>query len=536
MPFASTPTTHDRPAYYLGSKLLLAFTGLWCFYWFIHAWGYWEDDAYIHLEFARSLVIGQGFAFNGHVVAGDTAPLWVFLLAGMHTVIPNWLIAGKVLTLLGAIFGIAGIFTFARKLAASLLPNTTLFPAAMVVLIVVNPYSTVWLFSGMESFAAAGLACFVVVAATREAPTTRSFLAACLIAGIGPLLRPELILLAALLSIPLLGQWRKLSAKAATFAGGLLLFCGPVAAWSLYSLHAFGHLLPNTNAAKRAGVHDSIVRHLLSSYSLGFPLILCGLLAGILFVILRPAAVRNSIRHTLTATFTSSAEPAPVIPIACWIFLLWPLIAAIFYIINHTYVQTRYILVSAPGLTIVLMALFLAASRRTGRVVYIASLAVALAVSLLVARPFIRNKALNCRAVDGYALFIRNQIPSDAPVAAYAIGQIAFVSQHPIVDTGGITRPGAIPYFNAPEIAMVRWAKSQGAQYYFADYRPEPGATLVYAAATPFVGWTFRTGLYKTTGIIRLWKLAPSSEPQLPKSSPANSIATSNLNARTSNP
>jgi len=49
--------------------------------WFVFCYGYIEDDAFIHLEFARSLAGGQGFAFNGHVVYGDTAPLWVFILA-----------------------------------------------------------------------------------------------------------------------------------------------------------------------------------------------------------------------------------------------------------------------------------------------------------------------------------------------------------------------------------------------------------------------------------------------------------------------
>ena len=51
-----------------------------CVLWFMHARGYWEDDAWIHLEFARSLSRGHGFEFNGQVVYGDTSPLWVWLL------------------------------------------------------------------------------------------------------------------------------------------------------------------------------------------------------------------------------------------------------------------------------------------------------------------------------------------------------------------------------------------------------------------------------------------------------------------------
>src|SRR5579862_9650503 len=67
--------------------VLLTLSILWCVLWFIHSWGYWEDDSFIHLEFARSLASGHGFAFNGSVVYGDTAPLWVMLLVGFHLLI-----------------------------------------------------------------------------------------------------------------------------------------------------------------------------------------------------------------------------------------------------------------------------------------------------------------------------------------------------------------------------------------------------------------------------------------------------------------
>src|SRR5665213_1373519 len=184
MPLESNSTAQDRPAFSIASALLLTIAVLWCIYWFVHASHYWEDDAYIHLEFARSLAAGQGFAFNGRVVAGDTAPLWVLLLAAMHSLIPNWLVAGKVLTVLGAAFGLAGTYAFAHSLASQIptahLPSARLFPAAIVLLTVANPYSCYWLFSGMEPIAAAGLACFAVLAATRSQPSTRSFLTACL--------------------------------------------------------------------------------------------------------------------------------------------------------------------------------------------------------------------------------------------------------------------------------------------------------------------------------------------------------------------
>jgi len=510
-------TRQEQPASSnLAIVLLLAASLVWCIYWAVHARGYWEDDAYIHLEFARSLAAGRGFAFNGHVVAGDTAPLWVLLLAGMHAFVPDWLAAGKALTVLGAVFGLAGIYAFARRLASSLLPPAIaqVFPAAMILLIVVNPYSSYWLFSGMEPIAAAGLACFAVLAAAQKVATGKTFLAGCLLAGLAPLLRPEMIFLTALLALPLLAQARRLpasSTKFAVIAAGFVLLCAPLALWSLYSLHAFGHLLPNTNAAKRAGPGDSVVKRLASIYSLGFPVIVAGLLAGIACLALRPSAIRSSIQNAFTPTSESTSS---TLPLAGWIFILWPSIAAIFYIANHTYVQTRYILVTAPGLIVVVMALALRLSRVAGRFLYSAALVWAIVVSVIVVRPFVRNKAINCRAVDSLANFMRDRIPPGAPVAAYAIGQIAFVSEHPIIDTGGITRPEAIPFLDSPT-QTLRWARSEGAQYYITDKSPEPGSTMVYSEDFPFTGWTFHTASYAIYGRGGIWKL-PSASNQLP--------------------
>ncbi|HEY4382105.1 MAG TPA: hypothetical protein VGN01_17280 [Acidobacteriaceae bacterium] len=528
----------SRPALSLAGALLLAAATVWCVYWFVHAWHYWEDDAYIHLEFARSLAAGQGFAFNGHVVAGDTAPLWVVLLVGMHTLIPDWLLGGKVLTVLAALFGLTGAYAFARKLATSLrLPGVALFPAAMVLLIVAGPYSCYWLFSGMEPFAAAGIAFFAVLAATRETPSTTSFLTACLLAGIAPLMRPEMVFLTTLLALPLLVQGMQLPTRLTALPAGFLLLCGPVAAWSLYSLHAFGHLLPNTNAAKRAAPTDSVVHRLLSIYSIGFPLILCGLLAGVVYLVLRSASVRRSLQSALASAFrsTSAADTEPTLPLSGWIFLLWPAIATIFYIVNHTYVQTRYILVTSPALTIVIVALFLMASQRTGRVVYCAALIAALGVSTVIVRPFIRNKEINCQATDGFAIYMRDHLPPNAPVAVYAIGQISFVSHHPIVDTGGITRPGAIAYANADASLRTLWAVSEGAQYEIIDHQPLRGAIPVYTADLPFEGWTFHTARYGTSAPTEIWKYPPSL-PQSAASNPVASADTSNLASRISKP
>jgi len=280
------------------TRILLLIAVLWCLYWFVHAFQYWEDDAFIHLEFARSVAAGKGFAFNGRVVAGDTAPLWVLLLAGAHMLIPDWLIAGKALTVLAAAFGLAGIYAFARRLASQIQPGfeAAVFPAAIVLLIVVNPYTCYWMFSGMESLAVSGLACFAVLAATHQPPSAKTFLTACFLAGIGPLFRPEMFFLSAILGLLLIARLQSFDSgsRLGLFAGGLFLITSPHALCSMYSLHAFGHILPNTNAAKRASPGDSVVRHLLNIYSIGFPLVLGAVIVGVIFLIVRPSTARRS--------------------------------------------------------------------------------------------------------------------------------------------------------------------------------------------------------------------------------------------------
>lgn len=491
-PETSSPGQHApvRRAHSTATLLLLSFAVLWCAYWFLRARGYWEDDAWIHLEFARSLAAGRGFSFNGLVVGGDTAPLWVMLLAAAHTVVPEWLEAGKLLAVLGAIFGLTGIYAFARHVAREMLgaDKADAFAAAIVLLTAANPYTCFWIFSGMEPIAAAGLACWITLAATHERPNTAVFLAGCALTGLAPLLRPEMLLLAPLLIVPFLRLARRIGASAEIQTAGLLLLAAPLACWSLYSLHAFGHLLPSTFAAKRAAAGESVWLRLVKVYALGLPLLLA--LPGML----------RRVHHRQ-------------LPAAATIFLVWTGLTLGFYIVNHTYVQTRYLLLTAPGLMSILLAVLFATWPRTARGIYVFSLGWSALLSLAIVRPLLRNKEANCRNYAQMALFIREQVPTQSPVAVYAIGEIAFLSEHPLVDIGGITRPGALAYLDAGPDAQLQWAKTEGAQYQISGSKmpPETGAEEVYSVAVPFIGWTLDPASYRSSDTLRLWKLAPST-------------------------
>lgn len=502
----------------LASVLLLAISVVWCACWFVHARGYWEDDAYIHLEYARSVAEGHGFAFNGLVVSGDTSPLWVLLLAAMHAILPDWLAAGKLLTVISALFGLAGIYFLARRIARALLPAgaAAIFPALLVLLVAVNPYTCYWLFSGMEPIAAAGLACWAVVTATRERPTAISFLFGCLFAGIAPLLRPEMLLLTALVAIPLLSQLQRLrpspSIRPFILTAGLLLLTAPLAGWTLYSIHAFGHLLPSTVVAKRAGPDDSVLIRMVKVYAVGLPVLFAG------FVVLPAYLLRNGPSSAAIRTASPFARIRQRLPLSAWIFLTWTALTIAFYFADHTYIQTRYVLLTAPGLLAIVLAALLALSPRLGRTAIAATVLWSTVLSIAVVRPFLRNKVISCRTYAAMALYIRNHVPPRAPVAVYAIGEIAFLSEHPIIDTGGITRPGALPYLNAPTDGALHWAREQGAQYTIAGTKSSPvrGAIPVFTVETPFVGWDLHPAQYSRFNPVSVWKLP--SQPATPQS------------------
>ncbi len=506
--------------------LLLGLTAAWTVLWFVHTLGYWEDDAYIHLEFARSVARGHGFAFNGHVVYGDTSPLWVFLLVLFHLVLPDspqgWMIAGKALTAAACVFALTGIFRFAASLTRELgFEASRRFAAAALLVLVVNPYFGYWAFSGMEALAAAGLACWGLWAATGISPaalTPQRYLLGCVCAGLAPLLRPEMLFFTVLLGLVLFVRWVNLPAlfgdKLRLFFGGYALVAGPTLLWGAYAFHAFGTLLPNTNAAKRAGPADSVLRHLLGIYSFGFPLVMLGvlLLAGALLL----GSLSSQGRRGLTVAALSDS-----LDVGGWVLFAWTAVSWLFYLLDHTYVQTRYIFVTAPLLTIALLAM----ARKLAPRLYTAGLALGLAFGVLasfwVTWPLIRNKVKVDRQYAELAAVLRS-LPANAPVAHYSIGEAGFLSEHPLVDLGGITRPGVLPFlFDPDDTRRVWWAHGEGARYMVLQHAPEPGSRFIWGCNLPATGWFLNPRRYRSTDRLELWQLPTVPTLPLPPNMPA---------------
>lgn len=486
--------------------LLLALSAAWCVVWFVHALGYWEDDAWIHLEFARSFATGHGFAFNGRIVYGDTSPLWMGLLAAFHAVIPSWMASGKTLTAVAAIFALTGAFFFSRNMVRQHLTAAQgdIFAATMVLVLVTNPYFGYWAFSGMEALTAAGLVCWGLLATERAstASTPKYFFAACAIAGIAPLLRPEMTIFSALVMMLLLYRFLRnpeLRQRVGILFAGVVVAAAPAIAWAMYALHAFGMVVPNTNGAKRAPPGESVVSRLIHLYAIGFPLAsvgFCLLAAWVVWLVLRRR--QKEIVPALC-----------MLPLTGWLLLVWTKLNGIFYVLDHTFVQTRYIFVTAPVLTIAILALAAMRWPRMYRAGVVLGVVFGVIVSLLATWNLVRNKVELDGDYADLAAYMRT-LPPDAAVANYSIGESAFLSNHTIIDTGGITRPGAIPFmFDATDDRMLVWIRSQGAQYWVIGHQPEPGAVLMWSRDVPETGWYLNPRRYRGTERLELWKLAP---------------------------
>jgi len=472
----------------LAPWLVVALSGL-AVLWFLYSYQYLEDDAYIHLEFARSVAEGRGFAFDGLVANGDTAPLWVLWLVAIHSIGLDWPETAKLACILGAVVAVLALW----RIAADLTPpqaGRQRVALAVTALTVLNPFAVHWLFSGMESLTALGLSVWAIWAVFVAAPSRLGLATAAVLLGVGPLLRPELLLLAGLAGPVLLWRTWKHSCGAmpavrvlAVIALALVVVL-PVITWCTYALHTFGSIIPNTNAAKRGVSLGQVGERLVLVYAVGFPVALA---------LLPVLALRAS-------------RPA-VVPPGVWVLLLWPLLCIGFYLADHTLVQTRYCLLSMPCVTTATLW-WLAVSGRESlwRGAIAATVLISGLLILLTVVPHVANKKAGVQAFTAMSAYVHEKVPAEEPVAVYAIGLFAFKSRHPIVDLGGITQPGAVSYATG-QAGMLLWAKRNHARYFVSSSPPEPGAVSVFATRVPFLGWTLDTAQYRTLDPLVLYRL-----------------------------
>jgi hypothetical protein len=195
------------------------------------------DDSWIHMQFARNLAEGRGFAYNpGVPVSGSTAPLWTLLLGGTFAVFGSQPALAKVLGLVAALT----TAWLAGRLAELWTGRRELGLLASVLTALAGPM--VWgALSGMEVSLAALLVSASLLLHARGSPR---WAAGAL--GLAVLARPEAVLLLPLfcLSGPL--TWR----RGVTWLAPVAACLGP---WVVFNWATTGTPLPAPAAAKIEG-------------------------------------------------------------------------------------------------------------------------------------------------------------------------------------------------------------------------------------------------------------------------------------------
>lgn len=473
--------THYRTALLLGMGTF--FVG-WC----VYCWGYVEDDAFIHLEFAQSVATGRGFSFDGRPVYGDSSPLWVLLLAMLRWLgVPSTLSAKAL-----ACAAFLGLVVALERYLRAVIRGPALRDLLALSLLT-GPYALYWAFSGMEALASLALA-LVLVGFVRE-PTDsapRLFLRLSLL-SVAPLLRGEFLLLApfVLASLLLRGFANRLPGWARLLLGLLVLL--PVATWTSFAGEHLGSHLPTTTAAKRLlssggawaaalQVAYRIVATLGVAYGIAF---LCGGAA----LAARWGILRLAPR---SIDFKSPSTQGTLLALG------WPCLVLALYATNGTVVQTRYAMVLGPLWVIAIAsALETRATALEALLLPAALLAWNVVLFIVTVQPHIRNKVELVGSIDAFANRAQEALGPREPIATYAIGQFASVMENPIIDTGGIMRPSALP-FMADHAAAVAWAEREGARCFIAEASPgERYHTMISSGPLPVVGFQVGRARYR---------------------------------------
>ncbi|HET7498292.1 MAG TPA: hypothetical protein VFM00_08330 [Candidatus Eisenbacteria bacterium] len=409
--------------------------------------GYLTDDTFIHLQFAKHLIRGEGFAFNaGEPTYGATSPLWVLLLAGTGAFLhgagatpasadsmPPLAAAAKVW---GTLFTAASVLLMAA-IARALRwePRWALAASAMVAL---DAWSVRWAISGMETPLALALALLACLLLAHALLHGRSPAWAGLALGAAFLARPEFLLLfmLSLAAVAWAAEPRARVGRVAALAGGAALTAGP---WLALAWMWFHRLLPNTGAAKAAAWLD-------------------------------PGRAASALRESIRALLAADLVPVAIAVLAlAWLHpwsamgkargrrawwglvLAWPVLLVLAFAAEGVQVVSRYLVPAMPAVLLIGLAALRAASRVWAPRRRAAALAAALLlfaaqnlyVTLAVSAPHARRHTQGLRdSLASLGLWARAHTAPGTLFAVPDIGAFGYYSDRPVLDLYGLVTPG----------------------------------------------------------------------------------------------
>ena len=199
------------------------------------------DDALITLRTILNMTHGWGPGFNpDESVAAYTHPLWFLLWALSGSMLPSWIGANFLISVVSASAAVALIAWSARTIPVIIISGIALLASSAFI-----DYAT----SGLEnplSYLLIGLVILQYRALQIQMNAPRAALLGVTVAAV-LLTRLDLAVILAPALIFLLWNWRGRVAAIGGFGAGFLL---PMMAWQLWFSTTYAALLPNTFAAK----------------------------------------------------------------------------------------------------------------------------------------------------------------------------------------------------------------------------------------------------------------------------------------------
>jgi hypothetical protein len=214
-----------------------------------HLVDFLSDDAFITFRYSRNLANGLGLVFNpGERVEGYTNFLLVLILAGLHSLGSDLVVAGRIVSALSG----GAMVVLTALLVRRLEPGRPFLALLASVLVAASPYVAAWGGAGLETtlFGALLLALLILGCAP---PRDRAFLGASAVALLLALARPEGALVYVVFSL-----WYatrvpgSIGQRLRSLAPGMLLFVVLGGGYFAARWTYFGALLPNTYYAKGA--------------------------------------------------------------------------------------------------------------------------------------------------------------------------------------------------------------------------------------------------------------------------------------------
>ncbi len=384
---------------------------------------YLADDAFISFRYARNLASGHGLVYNpGERVEGYTNFLTVVLLAGVHGLGADLVVAGRGLSLLAGAAAVVLAWALARRVLLRW-PTLALLAASLVA---VNPYHASWAGAGLETTLFSTLLAASALPLVGVETTRWRFVAASTLALLLALTRPEGVLLYLVLvagaAAAATGDSRT---RVRTLVPGLALFFVLGATYFLARWSYFGDLLPNTFHAKSAFSANHFRRGL--AYLGGFvanPFVLC---AVPLVAAGAWAAVRRRL-HLLVALplavlAMAVAEGGDGLP------------------------MYRFVVPALPYLAVLAALGVEVAGQRFGRGGLLLSGALATVVCLLSFRPnrdsqmlhYVYQRDFEVPAWSAAGRALGRAFPPNTTLAAVPIGALGYYSNLPVIDMVGLT-------------------------------------------------------------------------------------------------